>query len=174
MAKWNRSDKPWERQQGESVQAFEAFDLYCRMGPDRSLHKVGTELSKSYTLISRWSSRWGWIERSRAYDNELKRQEIEEQRKATRKMQQRHIQTAMLMQKKAVDALNGLKPEELPTKDILRFITDGARLERETRMEGIAASAREAGGADGQSSLADTIVAAYKKRMEEGGNDDQR
>lgn len=168
MAKWSRSEKPWERQQGESAQAFEAFDTYCKMGADRSVRKVAQELTKSETLIKRWSSRWEWQRRCREYDNEIKRQELAEQKKEFKKMQDRQIKTAMLMQKKAVKALDNLDWAILEPKDILRFISEGVKLEKATRLESTETSAREA-GADGQtSSLADVIVSAYQKRMEEG------
>lgn len=135
MAKWSKSEKPWERQPKESAQAFEAFDLYCKMGADRSLRKVERQLNKSHALIGRWSSIWNWQERSRDYDNELKRQEIEEQRRSVKKMQERQIQTAMLMQKKAVQALDKLQIDDLTPKDILRFISEGAKLERQIRYD---------------------------------------
>lgn len=168
MAKWS-SEKSWERQPKESVQAFEAFELYLSMGAERSLRKVAQELGKSNTLISRWSSTWSWQKRSRDYDNDLLRQKLEKQRKDNEKMQQRQIQTAMLLQKKAVEALDKLSFEDLAPKDILRFISEGAKLERETRRESTAISAKAAGN-DGASSLAETIISAYKRRME-GGND---
>ena len=133
MATWNKDEKAWERQPKESARAYEAFDLYLKMGPERSLRKVGQELGKSNTLISRWSSAWNWLERCRDYDNYLKRQELEEQRKAVKKMQQRQIQTAMLMQKKAVEALDKLDPERLSPKDIKEFIKMASELERLNR-----------------------------------------
>lgn len=133
MATWNKDEKAWERQPKESARAYEAFDLYLKMGPERSLRKVGQELGKSNTLISRWSSAWNWQERCRDYDNYLKRQELEEQRKAVKKMQQRQIQTAMLMQKKAVEALDKLDPERLSPKDIKEFIKMASELERLNR-----------------------------------------
>ena len=71
MAKWSKVEKSWERQPKESAQAFEAFDLYCKMGAGRSLRKVEQKLNKSHTLIARWSSNWNWQKRSRDYDNEL-------------------------------------------------------------------------------------------------------
>ena len=77
MAKWSKSEKPWERQQGESAQAFEAFSAYLELGPDRSIRAVGQKLDKSRQQIGKWSSRWRWQERIRAYDNELLRQEFE-------------------------------------------------------------------------------------------------
>ena len=65
--------------------------------------------------------------------------------------------------------LDKLSFEDLAPKDILRFISEGAKLERETRRESTAVSAKAAGN-DGASSLAETIISAYKRRME-GGND---
>ena len=171
MAKWSKSEKSWERQPKETAQAFEAFDLYCKMGADRSLRRVAQELSKSETLIKRWSSNWSWQKRSRDYDNELKRQELEEQRKAVKKMQERQIQTAMLLQKKAVKALDKLQIEDLAPKDILRFISEGAKLERQVRLDSTTVAAGEAGDASASGSLADTIIPAYKRRMEEGNDD---
>lgn len=168
MAKWSRSEKSWERQPKESAQAYEALSLYLSMGAERSLRKVAQELGKSNTLISRWSSAWNWQKRSRDYDNEIARQKLEEQRKDTEKMQKRHIQTAMLLQKKAVEALDKLSFEELSARDIIRFISFGAELERETRKESIGAAEGTSGDGSQISSLADTISAAYKRRMEEG------
>ena len=167
MAKWSKSEKSWERQPRESVQAFEAFDLYCKMGADRSLRRVARELSKSDTLIKRWSSAWSWQKRSRDYDNELKRHEVEEQKKNLKKMQQRQIQTAMLLQKKAVEALDKLQFDDLAPKDILRFISEGAKLERETRRESTNIAEGEMGAAGGGGSLADVVVSAYRRRKED-------
>lgn len=59
----------WDRQRGETAQAYEGFAMYRDMGLGRSLHKVCAQTGKSYSLISRWSSRWKWAERSRAWDN---------------------------------------------------------------------------------------------------------
>ena len=168
MAKWSKDEKSWERQPRESIQAFEAFDLYCQMGADRSIRRVAKELSKSETLIKRWSSTWSWQKRSRDYDNELKRQEFEEQRKSLKKMQQRQIQTAMLLQKKAVEALDKLQFDDLKPGDILRFISEGAKLERETRQESTSTTKTEMGTpGGGGGSLADIVISAYKRRMED-------
>ncbi len=168
MAKWNKAEKSWERQEKESSQAFEAFDLYLKMGEDRSLRKVAQELGKSNTLISRWSSAWSWQARVRDYDNEIKRVEFAELQKQAKAMRKRQAQTAMLLQKKAVQALDKLDISELAPKDILSFISKGAQLEREVLAESEGILAHESGADNVTSSLADTITEAYRKRMEEG------
>lgn len=170
MAKWNEAEKSWERQPKESSQAYQAFDLYLHMGENRSLRKVAQQLGKSSTLICRWSSAWSWQARVRDYENELKRKEFEEELKEAQKMRKRQIQTAVLLQKKAVEALSELDISELAPKDILNFISKGAQLEREMRSETANIAAKESGNDNESNSLADTIVEAYRKRMEDKGN----
>lgn len=69
-----RSDvKPWERQEGESAKAFEAFTIYAGLGADRSLRAVAQQLGKSKTLMDRWSSTYSWVVRAAEYDADLQR-----------------------------------------------------------------------------------------------------
>lgn len=161
MARSANSEKSWERQPKETIQAYEAFNLYLKMGEKRNVRKVAQELDKSLTLIGRWSSTWHWKQRSADYDADLRRIEYDETKKAIRKMQERQIQTAMLLQKKAVQALDKLDIENLSPQDILRFIAEGAKLEKATRQENAPTTAKEAG-----ISLADTIISAYQKRKD--------
>ena len=161
-----RSEKSWERQPDESRQAYEAFYLYLKLGEKRSLRKVEQQLNKSHALIGRWSSAWNWQKRSADYDAELRQMEFVEAQKNIKKMQERHIQTAMLLQKKAVQALDKIDIENLTPQEILRFIAEGAKLERDTRQD----SAPIPDSEKGPGSLADTIIAAYEKRR---GGDEQ-
>ena len=103
MPKW--TDKPWERQKGESAQAYEAFVTYRDMGSDRSIRAVGQRLDKSRTQIGKWSSAWNWQERVRAYDNELEKEARAKAVKDRKAMTERHIGIAMQLQKKALEAL---------------------------------------------------------------------
>jgi hypothetical protein len=60
--------KPWERQDNESDQAFEAFEIYRLQGQIRSIAKAAQTLGKSTTLLEGWSTKHGWRLRVLAYD----------------------------------------------------------------------------------------------------------
>jgi hypothetical protein len=68
--------QPWERLPTETSSAFTAFTLYRDMGRERSLDKVGLELSKKAKSRKRartghicvWARDNRWVERARAYD----------------------------------------------------------------------------------------------------------
>lgn len=171
MSKWDNGVKAWERQQGESEKAYEAFALYRDMGSERSLRAVTEQLNKSLTLIARWSSKWNWPERVRQYDNSLEQEAYKKAVKGVAEMQTRHIKTAVLMQKKAVEALDKLNIAELSPKDIISLIKGGSTLERETRgSDPIIESRRKQEAEQGASGLADAIMEAWSKRKE-GEND---
>lgn len=163
MPKW--TDKPWERQKGESAQAFEAFTTYRDMGAERSLRAVSQRLGKSKTIIDRWSREKDWVERVRAYDNDLDKEARAKAVKDRKAMTERHIGIAMQVQKKALEALASLSVEDMSPKDVKEYIkmaTDLERLNRTLEEE----SSR--GHDNGPAQLADTIIAAYQKRKEEG------
>ena len=152
-----KTDKPWERQKGESEKAYEAFAAYRDMGE---------KLGKSDTLIRRWKVRWNWQERVRAYDNELEREARKKVVADRKAMTERHIGIAMQLQKKALEALSSLSVEDMTPKDIKEYIKMATDIERLNRtLEDADSKERESAA---QSSLADTIVAAYQRRKEDG------
>lgn len=65
--KTNTTQFPFEQQPKESTKAFTAFSIYLSMGDGRSMRVVAKRLARSDQLIRRWSSRWDWTERVRAY-----------------------------------------------------------------------------------------------------------
>lgn len=163
MGKW--TDKPWERQKGESAQAYEAFFIYLGMGAERSLSAVAKQLSKSLPLIKRWSREKEWQERIRAYDNDVEKQARKKVIADRKAMTERHIGIAMQLQKKALEALGSLSVEDMTPKDIKEYIKMATDLERLNRtLEEESAAAKD----DGPAQLADTIIAAYQRRKESG------
>lgn len=163
MPKW--TDKPWERQKGESEKAYEAFVAYRDMGEKRTIVAVCKKLEKSRTLIDRWKDRWEWKERIRAYDNDLEKEARAKAIKDRKDMTTRHIGIAMQLQKKALEALQGLSVEDMTPKDIKEYIKMATDLERLNRT----LEEDESRGSEAGASLAETIIAAYQKRK---GEDD--
>ena len=100
-----KTEQPWERQKGESPQAFAAFLIYLELGPKRSLHMVGQQLGKSRGLMERWSSANHWVERCRAWDNHLQQEARRAAVAEVRQMNKRHANMAQQMQKAAMKAL---------------------------------------------------------------------
>ena len=163
MPKW--TDKPWERQKGESEKAFEAFAAYRDMGEKRTFTAVAEKLQKSVSLIRRWKDRWEWTERVRAYDNELEKAARAKAIKDRKDMTERHIKIAMQLQKKALEALTSLEVEAMSPKDIKEYIKMATDLERLNRtLEEESSKGKD----DSSTSLADAVIAAYQKRKEEG------
>ena len=158
--------QPWERQPGESEPAFAAFTVYRDMAEKRSLREVGRQLGKSRALIERWSSKWNWQERVRAYDNDLQKQQHVQAIKNSKKMAERHIDIALQMQVKALQALKALQPEKLDGRTLIALIREAARLERANRvdMERLTAAGSEQEAGLNAGSLAEVIAAAWEKR----------
>ena len=126
-------DDLWERQPGESAQAYEAFAIYRDMGSNRSLRVVAEQLSKSDTLIKRWSREKKWGERCRAYDNHLDDVARQEALRKYKKMRTRHIGIALQLQEKALAELKNLPDGSMTPKDIIQFLDKATELERDNR-----------------------------------------
>lgn len=60
--------RPYDRQPNESTPAYAAFKAYLDMVPKRSTRDIARQLRKSATIVGRWSSRWQWQARLRAFD----------------------------------------------------------------------------------------------------------
>lgn len=60
---------PWDRQDGETSKAYEAFCVYRDLGASRSVQATANELGKSKTVMDRWCSQWSWVKRAQAWDS---------------------------------------------------------------------------------------------------------
>lgn len=138
--------KPWERQEGESVKAFEAFTVYLEMGDERSLRAVGQRLGKSRALIERWSRTYQWVERVASYDADVQRKAHAKAVDKRRKMVDRHISIALKMQEKALKALEQMDPADIDTKNLIAMLREATKLEQEMRT--VAVDERRAAIAD--------------------------
>lgn len=128
-----RGVKPWERQEGESVKAFEAFTVYLEMGDERSIREVAQRLAKSRTLIGRWSVTYQWVERVAAFDADVQRKAHAKAVKKRRNMVDRHISIALKMQEKALMALEQMDPADIDPKNLIAMLREATKLEQEMR-----------------------------------------
>lgn len=153
--------KPWERQPGESEKAFEAFARYRDMGESRTFTAVAGKLQKSGSLIRRWKDKFDWEQRVSAYDNDLERQAHREKQKLVADTRKRQLQIAMQLEKKALEALNMIQPEDMTARDIKEMLRLATDIERKTLIEAEQNTETE----QARTSLADSIISAYEKRI---------
>jgi hypothetical protein len=141
----------WERQEGETKTAYDAFWAYCVVpdGKKRGYAKVAEKLSKSASLIGRWAKRWCWEERARAYDNHLVEKEIEAIKKQRVEAAKRQARIAKSFQGKIISRLNNLNPEELSAQDLARWFEVSVKIERQALGEPTELIAQELSGRDG-------------------------
>ena len=129
----NNIIQPWERQLDDTNKSFEAFCIYRDMGRDRALSKVAAELGKTVALIERWSSKFNWVKRCEAWDDEQDRVAREAQLNEIKKMRKRHADLATAMLLKSARALQRLPEDEIKAQDISRMVDVASRLERISR-----------------------------------------
>ena len=139
-----RVREQWERREGETAKAWNAFRIYRDMDPaDRSVSKTKTKLGVGTTPhVDMWCSKFQWVSRAGAYDehmDELKRNQRERERLAA---SDRRVQIAKNMQlvggaavqelgKKIQEALQAGEPiPKISLKDATAIINAGVQIER--------------------------------------------
>ena len=167
----HRDTEPWERLEGEGVKAYEAFSVYLELGEERSIRAVAKQLNKSTTLIGRWSRTYQWVERTAAYDVDVQRKAHAQAVKKARQMADRHISIAMKMQQKALQALKEMDPRDIDPKNLVAFIREATKLERENRTEIVKDTNPDTGAEAASSSLADVISEAWERRKQQNEPD---
>lgn len=141
----NEEREPWERQEGESTLAYQAFIAYRELSHEpeglpkakRTFSNVAQKLKKSVQLVARWARQWDWKHRAMEYDNELQRIELKARKDEIKKMQKMHIQYGLALQKKALQALSRLAEEDMSARNVLDYLTQGIEIEKKARTEGI-------------------------------------
>lgn len=123
----------WEKQKGESKQAYQAFQAYLKSAK-RTIPAVGAELGKSDNLLYGWCKKWNWDKRADAFDknvmDEARKQLIQDQKD----MLLRHIKISKTLQAAALGSIEPyLKKEGNPNpllmkpseaKEMLRLATE--------------------------------------------------
>ncbi len=64
---------------GETNKAYEAFQIYLKLGAKRSMRAVSQKLTQTEQNLRQWSSQWKWKERIKTYNLEqLQRERVAE------------------------------------------------------------------------------------------------
>lgn len=115
------------------------------MGALRSLRKTAEKFYGSDAYLSKklakeqqiftWSSRWNWVARCAAYDDEQDRIYLLEQREAIKEMNKRQASLGAAMQGKGIDRLLDINPGELTPDQAARLAKTGVDIERPARGE---------------------------------------
>jgi hypothetical protein len=128
---------PWERQPAEPPKAFRAFALYRDLGARRSLDEVCRQLYRTQTgrkrastgCVQEWSSRWRWVSRAAAWDDETDRRARNAEIKAFCTIGQRHAQEACECQERALQRLLSMPAEQMSAREAFHIYKEACKLE---------------------------------------------
>jgi hypothetical protein len=125
----------WEQRADEGRKAFAAFLVFLEDGAERSCANVARTLHVSKTLISHWSSKFDWQERSRAYDLMLDERRFARNIAEAVEMAERHAAIARLVLSKCHDAAKKLDPAKIRSGALARLLGEASRMEFRARGE---------------------------------------
>lgn len=136
MAKKDYEGQLWTRQANESSKAYEAFSLYRDMGRERTLPKVAEACGKSVSLMNKWSQANNWVERVRAYDDEVDRQAAQAHLADIAKARARQRKLAASMQGVGIELLQEIRKackdnkDNPALRDVVQLLKTGMEQER--------------------------------------------
>lgn len=121
---------PWDIQPGETAKAYEAFAVYRDAGASRSLADTGRKLGKNLTTLGEWSSKNGWVERARAWDEHVIALANPRAAEAQAEALARHIQAGKDLQAWGAKVLPASEANATPA-DAIRAVKTGVDIERQ-------------------------------------------
>ena len=124
----------------ESTRQRRAFDVYWRLGADRTLERLRETLSASsrgpsLRTLAEWSRRGHWQNRLADLERRAQAADDDARIEAIRAMTERQAQEALLLQQKGTKWLAAMGAEDATPEAAIRAIVDGAKLERLVRGE---------------------------------------
>lgn len=141
----NEVTRMWDRLPKETDKAWEAFQIYRDMGPKRSQRAVGRVLSKSSSLMKRWSQKYNWPDRAHAFDAyhsaTLRNATLSVTKRTIRKRRKKYLEIAKAMQHIARVRLAQIievvetgespgKYDKITPRDAVYLALEGINLER--------------------------------------------
>lgn len=133
----------WERQPGESDEAYRAFSIYRDLGLTRSVKKAAaiyyhgtldklSEVTQGERAnLLKWSRRWMWVARCEAHDAEEDREMRLKLRERRQKMLEQHFLVGQLALTRAAERLRNIGfDEEIPVKSVPSLLRAASDLQR--------------------------------------------
>jgi hypothetical protein len=129
----------WERQTGETVKAYRAFEVYRDTDlMKRSFAATAREIERNISQVKDWSRRWRWTDRTDAFDREMSTRSLAKQIREIEEMNERHARIAVTMLNKIAqrlvgDDVNGIAAidlNRLSAQDLARLSEVAVKIER--------------------------------------------
>lgn len=123
----------WDRQSGEPARDYAAFRIYRDHPPtQRSFDRTAQDSGLSEDACRKLAQRWGWQDRAEAWDDACHHLDDQERLEAIRDMHRVHRSAGRKAVAKAVVALDALPTSSMDAGQIVRMLSLGAKLERDT------------------------------------------
>lgn len=136
---------PWRRMDGESYEAFDAFQNYLFLGSNgskRSIKKAAVQVGKHESLFSRWSMEWNWVKRAEAFDKYMSEKKQKAHETAIEDMNRRQAEAAMAALMASLETINDYvkkNPHDSPLKmhisNATKLLEVAVKMERVARGE---------------------------------------
>ncbi len=142
----------FEKQAGESSQAWSAFQTYRDAQPEeRSYAKVAEATARSRRLVERFASRWSWRARAAAFDAQADKAAREKWQRERIELKREQLAVGRALVAEGVRWLQHADSTEWKAKDGVRVLELGFRLQQltfgeATEIKGRAETAEEAHG----------------------------
>ena len=114
----------------ETAKAYQAFEIYRDLGPDRSLERAGAALAKSRQALDIWARRHDWQARVRAFDEYVASRAADKAVETAASIRARQAKHAQAMQLRAMQKFAVAGPEDMSVAEATRAFQVGAEVER--------------------------------------------
>jgi len=136
----------WDQLSGETARVFQAFVVYRELGPRRSLRDAAQKFyypkepdhPASRTQVARfqeWSAKHEWVRRCNEYDTYLAQAATQARLDEIENMNARQSSIGVQLQYRGFEKLQGVDLSSLSPTEALRWVLEGARIERLARGE---------------------------------------
>lgn len=114
----------------ETAKAYQAFEVYRDLGPDRSLERAGAVLAKTRQTLDIWARRFDWPARVRAFDEYVASRAADKAVETAASIRARQAKHAQAMQLRAMQKFAVAGPEDMSVAEATRAFQVGAEVER--------------------------------------------